>query len=117
MEHPNKEQRENQKKFIAQLPEEQREEHARLFRFGNAAYIYHQEANSFEPTKTDFEEWLIGLPENVQNDMKIKGFESCKGVFSFTRYVMEKNDVGMELWMEQHLSEKDLIEYKKLTAT
>lgn len=90
MEHPNKEQRENQKKILAQLPEEQREEHALLFRFGNAAYIYHKEANSFKPTRTDFEEWLIGLPENVRNDMKIKGFEGCKGVFSFTRYVMEK---------------------------
>lgn len=117
MEHPNKEQKENQKKLLAELPEEQREEHARLLRFGNAAYIYHQQSKDFEPTEKDFEEWLVALPKNVQKDMKNKGFEKCKGVLSFTRYVMEKNDVGMELWMEQHLSEKDLIEYKKLTAT
>lgn len=27
--------------------------------------------------------------------MKIRGFESCKSVLSFSRYVMEKNDIGM----------------------
>ena len=48
MQHPNKEQRENQRKLLAQLPEEEREEHARLLRFGNAAYIYHQQAKEFE---------------------------------------------------------------------
>jgi hypothetical protein len=114
MQHPNKEQQENQRKLLAQLPEEEREEHARLLRFGNAAYIYHQEANKFEPTKKDFEEWLIGLPENVRKDMKNKGFEECKGIFSFTRYVMEKNDIGMELWMKEHLNESDFKAYQKL---
>ena len=32
MKHPSKEIQENQKKFLAKLPEEQREGHARLFR-------------------------------------------------------------------------------------
>lgn len=90
MEHPNKEQRENQAKMLEQLPEEQREEHARLLRFGNAAYIYHRQAEELEPTEADFEEWLEGLPKNVRSDMEIKGFDLCKGVVSFTRYVMEK---------------------------
>jgi hypothetical protein len=114
MQHPNKEQRENQRKLLAQLPEEEREEHARLLRFGNAAYIYHQQAKEFEPTEIDFEEWLKGLPKNVRCDMEIQGFELCKGVLSFSRFVMEKNDVGMELWMKEHLSESDFKEYQKL---
>lgn len=104
MKHPNKKQQENQAKFLAELPEDQREEHARLFRFGNAAYIYHLEADKLEPTEKDFEEWLTGLPENVQRDMEIQGFELCKGILSFSRYVMEKNNIGMDEWMQQHLT-------------
>jgi hypothetical protein len=114
MEHPNKKQQENQKKLLADLPEEQREEHARLFRFGNAAYIYHQQANEFEPNETDFKEWLEGLPLEIRKDFEKRGFENCKGVVPFTRYVMEKNDVGMDRWMEMHLSKSDYKEYRKL---
>lgn len=114
MKHPNKKQRDNQNKFLAELPEEERAEHARLFRFGNASYIYHLEAENQEPTETDFEEWLTGLPENIRRDMRIRGFDSCKSVLSFTRYVMEKNDIGMEKWMQEHLSEDDYNEYHKV---
>lgn len=114
MEHPRKQQRENQKKMLAELPEELREEHARLFRFGNTAYIYHQQAEKFEATETDFEEWLSGLPKDIRNDMEIQGFELCKGIVSFSRYVLEKNDIGMDRWMEQHLSKDDYKEYRKI---
>lgn len=113
MEHPNKEQRENQKKFLEQLPQEQREEHARLFRFGNAAYIYHRQSENQEPSEEDFKEWLEGLPKNIREDMEMQGFELCKGVFSFSRYVMEKNDIGMDEWMEQNLSIDDFKAYHK----
>ena len=114
MQHPNKEQREVQAKFLAQLPNEQRQQHARLFRFGNASYIYHKESAVLHPTEADFEEWLIALPEDLQSYMKSKGFELCKGILSFTRYVMEKNDIGMDEWMKKHLSEDDYNEYCKL---
>jgi len=114
MEHPNKKQQQNQAKFLEKLPKDEREEHARLFRFGNASYIYYQEAEELEPTETDFKEWLTGLPENVRRDMRNRGFESCKGIISFTRYVMEKNDIGMDEWMKQHLSESDYKEYQKV---
>lgn len=90
MEHPNKKQRKNQARMLAELPEEERESHAQLIRFVNAAYIYHKQAEELEPTEADFEEWLEGLPEKMRGDMEMKGFELCKGVFSFSRYVMEK---------------------------
>lgn len=113
MEHPNKEQRENQAKLLEQLPEEEREEQARLLRFGNAAYIYHRQAENLEPTEEDFKEWLEGLPENVREDMEIQGFELCRGILSFNRYVMEKNDIGMGEWMRQNLSEEDYKAYRE----
>lgn len=111
MEHPNKKQRKNQARMLAELPEEERESHAQLIRFVNAAYIYHKQAEELEPTEADFEEWLEGLPEKMRGDMEMKGFELCKGVFSFSRYVMEKNDIGMEEWMKQNLSEVDYSTY------
>lgn len=111
MEHPNREQRENQAKLLEQLPEERREEQARLLRFGNAAYIYHRQAENLEPTEEDFKEWLKGLPKDVREDMEIQGFELCKGILSFSRYVMEKNDIGMGEWMKQNLSEEDYNAY------
>ena len=111
MEHPNKGQRENQAKLLAELPKEIREEHARLLRFGNAAYIYHQQAEEQEPTELDFKEWLGGLPKNIGKDMEKKGFEECKSILSFTRYVMEKNDIGMEEWMKKNLSKSDFKAY------
>ena len=43
MKPPNKKQQKNQNKFLSELPEKQRKEHARLFRFGNATYIYHHQ--------------------------------------------------------------------------
>ncbi|MEM8510390.1 MAG: hypothetical protein AAF717_21330 [Bacteroidota bacterium] len=107
MEHPNKEQRVNQAELLAKLPEEMREEHARIFRLGNAAYIYHRQADELEPTEEDFKEWLEGLPNTIRRDMEMKGFELCKGILSFTRYVNEKNDVGMGEWMKRNLNEED----------
>jgi hypothetical protein len=114
MEHPNKKQREAQAKLLKELPKNEREEHARLFRFGNAAYIYHEQAETLNPTETDFQEWLIALPKEVRKDMKMMGFELSKGVISFKRYVMEKNDIGMDEWMKNNLSEDDYKEYCKL---
>jgi len=111
MEHPNKEQRENQAELLARLPEEERDEHARLLRFGNAAYVYHRQAEKMEPTKEDFDEWLEGLPKNVRSDMKMQGFELCRGILSFQRYVMEKNDIGMGEWMRRNLDKEDYDAY------
>lgn len=114
MEHPNKEQRTNQADFLAKLPEDQREEHARMFRFGNTAYSYHLRANEFEPTELDFNEWLEGLPKNIRRVMEMQGFESCKTIVSFSRYVNEKNDMGMEAWMKEYLSQADYTAYQEV---
>ncbi len=113
MEHPIRENRENQARFLEEIEEGQRPFHAQLFRLGNAAYIYHARSDEFEPTKIDFTEWLGGLPTNIRKDMEIKGFELCKGVLSFSRYVMEKNDIGMTEWMKQNLNEKDFKKFSR----
>lgn len=114
MKYPNKKQREAIARITADLPEDQREERARLIRLALVSFMYHKETEIIEPTQTDFEEWLIALPENERNNMRNLGFELCKDIISFNRYVLEKNDIGMDEWMKEHLSEDDYIEYCKL---
>lgn len=102
-----------QKTFIAACNEKDRRYHELIFAHGNASYRYHERASDYSPTMEDFQEWLEGLPENISKDMKQKGFEYCKRVLSFTRYVNEKNDMGMDEFVKSMMGE-EFEEYKKL---
>ncbi|WP_075344117.1 hypothetical protein [Tenacibaculum agarivorans] len=108
MKHPNKQQQKNQEEFLKNCPEDQREFHARMFRLGNVAYRYHTRSKDFEPTKELFNEWLANMPDRGFADvMKEKGFEEAKTAAPFTRFVMEKNDIGYDEFLKAHLSEDD----------
>jgi hypothetical protein len=109
MKHPDPKIQRNQDDFLNHCPDEQKEFHSRLFRIGNAAYIYHQQANSLEDKISEeyFHEWVEGLPDNMKNEMQRKGFEACKIMIPFTRYVNERCDIGMDEWMKNHLSDDD----------
>ena len=110
MKHPNPKCQEAQEEFLRNCPPEDREFHAQTFRYGNAACRYHELANAprnEDSLKLYYEEWLEGLPPNISADMKAKGFEYCKTTLSFTRYVNERTDIGMDEWMKAHLSEED----------
>jgi len=116
MKHPLKKCRKSQEEFLQKCPKEEREFHAYMFRVGNASYIYHslstEEINE-ETLRMYYDEWLSGLPENIAIDMKAKGFEACKTMVPFTRYINERTDIGMTDWMKEHLSEGDFKEWVK----
>jgi len=110
MEHPDKIIRKNQKDYLARQPEKDREYEAQIFRIGNAACNYYQLASC--DTSRDFlemcyKEWLEGLSPPISAEMKKKGFEGCRAVLAFKRYVNERKDIGMDEWMKAHLSEED----------
>ena len=109
MKHPNPVNQNSQKEFLKNCPENERAFHERMFRIGNAAYVYHALANSTdnEALQMFYSEWLEGLPEKMRKIMKLKGFEECKSILSFTRYVNERKDVGMNEWLKLHLSNED----------
>jgi len=107
MKHPEEKYNKNQAKYLEKCSPEQREFHAQLFRIGNATYRYHQLATESEPTEEYYFEWLQGLPENIRKDMKERGFEGCKNILSFTRYVNERNDIGMDEYLKENLSPED----------
>ncbi|MEM6844643.1 MAG: hypothetical protein AAF632_20670 [Bacteroidota bacterium] len=45
--------------------------------------------------------------------MEADGFEKCKTYLPFTRHVMEWRDIGMDAWMQEHLSEGDYAFWKE----
>ena len=118
MQHPNKKRQEEQENFLKQCTKDEKKYHARLFRLGNAAFIYHSLATSGnnETLKIFFTEWLEGLPANIKADMKRLGFDKCKNMLPFTRYVNERQDIGMDEWMKEHLTEDDYKYYKEQGA-
>ncbi len=110
--HPEQKYNQNQVDFLQKCPPEERRFHELLFSFGNASYRYHQRAEN--PSVSDWEEWLGGLPAEMAMEMRSKGFEGCKGVLSFSRYVMEKRDVGMEEFVRKLMGEEAYREYMQM---
>lgn len=102
----------NQENFIQSIVENEREFNELLFSYGNAVYIYH--SLDIEPTMQDFEEYLEGLNEIIRLDMENKGFEKCKMILSFTRYVRERKDIGMEEFVKEKMGVEEYEKYKSL---
>lgn len=110
--HPLDEINRNQQHFIDTVSEKDKEYHSLLFSYGNSVYIYHQ--IEIEPTLIDYEEWLEGLSHEIKIEMQKKGFEECKTILSFTRYVLEKNDIGMEEFVKHKMGIEKYNQYKNL---
>ena len=101
-----------QQEFLNQVSEDTLRFHELSFSYGNATYIYHHRASDFKPNLTDWEEWLEGLPSNISNDMRQRGFDNCKTILSFTRYVNEKNDIGLDEFVCSLMGKEEYEEYK-----
>jgi len=111
--HPIEDNNLKEEEFIKNLEEESDKNfHSLLFAFGNATYLYHNLA--FEATEADYKEWVEGLGEPIRNDMKNKGFEACKSIVSFSRYVREKNDIGMMEFIKEQMGEQEYQRFKLL---
>lgn len=116
MKYPEDNYNKSQAKFLEGLSQADRPFHAMMFRIGNAASEYHKQAQKeYQPTQQDYEEWLAGLPENIRLAMRAKGFENCRTNSPFTRFVLERRDVGLDEWMKEHLSDEDYTFWKNPT--
>jgi hypothetical protein len=104
--HPLDKYHQSQLEFLAALPEEQREEHARLFRLGNASYRYQQQAVG-EITEADYLDWLEGLPANMRRVVEQEGFEQSKSSLALRRHALERRDKGYSTFMQAILSPED----------
>lgn len=60
-----------------------------------------------------FDEYLEGLPnKRVQESERARGLDNAKRSWPFRRYVLERNDFGMDEFMRLNLSEDDYAYYK-----
>ncbi len=109
MEHPNSKRGIARAEYLSRLPEEERENKAGEIGIGNACYIYHQQAVPIQENRLImyYKGWLEGLPTNISRQTRTLGFEACKTMIPFTRYVSERNDIGMRDRMKKHLSASD----------
>lgn len=103
-----------QESFVLAAPLEQRRFHELVFTIGNATILYHNRAKDFEPSETDYVEWLEGLPDNVRSVMGKMGFVECRNIIPFTRYVLEKNDVGQEEFVQNLVGKAVYEEYLQI---
>lgn len=99
--HPDETRNASQNKFLDSLNEQDKEKQALMFSYGNATYKYH--TLDIKSTIEDFNEWIDGLDEPIKSGMKDLGFQKCTGVLSFTRYVREKKDIGMEDFLKNEM--------------
>ncbi|MDO7848502.1 hypothetical protein Q5H92_19200 [Hymenobacter sp. M29] len=113
--HPLDKYHQSQLEFLAALPEEQRAEHARLFRLGNASYRYQQQAVGVI-TKADYLDWLEGLSAKMRRVVEQEGFELSKGSLALRRHALERRDQGYSSFMQAILSPEDW-DYQKSVST
>ena len=104
--HPLATYHQSQLDLLRNLPEAQRADHARLFRLGNAAYRYQQQAVG-QVTEEDFRDWLQGLPEKMRVAMEREGFERNKSTLSLRRHALERRDLGYDEFMQSMLTAED----------
>lgn len=111
--HPTESCNTEQETFINSLADDEAKKfHSLLFSYGNAVGWYHQ--INITPTEEDYQEWLEGLPANVSAGMKEKGFDQCKTILPFSRYVREKRDIHQEDFVKDKMGLECYNEYRKL---
>ncbi len=104
-----------QERMVGQAPAPLKRWHELMFSHGNATYRYHQRATGFEPTGEDWNEWLEGIEaEGFGRLMRQGGFEKGKRSLPFTRYVNEKNDLGMDEFVRQLMGQDEYEEYMRM---
>jgi len=50
----------------------------------------------------------------MRKNMAAKGFDYCKTIYPFTRHVMEKNDVGIDEYVQEQMGAEDYAEYTRV---
>ena len=84
---------------------------ASMFRLECHEQMLPQDQQKLKYVSEDLTKWVVKsrskLTDNMKKDMQRKGFEACKSILPFTRYVNERCDIGMDDWMKNHLSDDD----------
>jgi len=105
---------EEQELFLSKCPESKRRIHELFFTLGNATFQYHRRAKEYKPDKADWDEWIECLEGPVKSGMNKLGFEKGRLALPFTRYVLERNDIGLDEFLANTVPAEDLKDYNLL---
>ena len=78
----------------------------RILYIGRVVMEYYKQA-TFEPSLTDFDLWIESLKEPMKSNFKMMGYEKCKGILNFKRFVLELKGYGMIDFLKRNLSAED----------
>ena len=62
---------------------------------------YYQQLDLETISQQDFEDWINSLEEPMKSHFRANGFEKCKGVLNFQRFVLELRDFGLEEFIKK----------------
>jgi len=78
-----------------------------LLRIGRATTDYYKQLNRNELTEEDFKQWIESLEEPMRSSFKNKGLDNCRGVLNFQRFILELQDIGLDEYLKNNLTEED----------
>jgi phage gp29-like protein len=61
-----------------------------------------------------FNSWIESLSEPIKSSLRTKGYVFSKNALPFLRFVAEMNDLGLDQFMKERLTEKDFERYVKM---
>lgn len=79
----------------------------RLIRIGHTCNDYYKQLNSKGLTEEDFKQWIESLEEPMRSSFKNKGLGNCRGVLNFQRFILELQDIGLDEYLKNNLTEED----------
>lgn len=79
----------------------------RLLRIGKITTDYYKQINRDELTEDSFTLWIESLEEPMRSNFKNKGLDNCRGVLNFQRFILELQDIGLDEYLKNNLTEED----------
>ncbi|MFC5409098.1 hypothetical protein ACFPMF_07265 [Larkinella bovis] len=70
----------------------------------------------FEPTTTDYRDWLGTRPPGEREFYEELGFEACRAVNAFRQYWLEKRDYRLKDYLRMHLQPSDYAMYEQMAT-
>lgn len=104
--HPNPECQRNQQELLDLLDGELLEMMAYTNRVGNVTFHYYSQREA-DPTEEDYKDWLLGLQKEIAQIHSRRGYEASRGVLGLRRHAAERNDMGLDAYMRESVSEAD----------
>jgi hypothetical protein len=80
----------------------------KLLKIGLAAKQYYEQAEEYVSLPV-YNEWITCIEDPLKTHFSKIGFDKGKTAIPFLRFVMEKNDIGLDAFMQSNLSEDEWI--------